>query len=206
MDTRKCGSTPPRNLTLVCDPIPIKALQRVFLCGFLCILDLGVSPLSMGVSPPFFPIANLRIQKWMVVLRSDVYFKQWEHTMRTEWNCIWTRNPELWRDFLIYINSVRRSEFLSNILQQSKFLYALIILWAVFMFMMCWFCSSSFLKNDTMRVCVRSYFGHVRLFATLWTIAHQAPLSMGFSSKNTGVGAVSFSRGSSQLRDQTHVS
>ena len=30
----------------------------------------------MGVSPPFFPIANLRIQKWMVVLRSDVYFKQ----------------------------------------------------------------------------------------------------------------------------------
>ena len=206
MDTRKCGSTPPRNLTLVCDPIPIKALQRVFLCGFLCILDLGVSPLSMGVSPPFFPIANLRIQKWMVVLRSDVYFKQWEHTMRTEWNCIWTRNPELWRDFLIYTNSVRRSEFLSNILQQSKFLYALIILWAVFMFMMCWFCSSSFLKNDTMRVCVRSYFGHVRLFATLWTIAHQAPLSMGFSSKNTGVGAVSFSRGSSQLRDQTHVS
>ena len=24
-------------------------------------------------------------------------------------------------------------------------------------------------------------FSHVRLFATLWTIAHQAPLSMGFS-------------------------
>ena len=24
-------------------------------------------------------------------------------------------------------------------------------------------------------------FNHVRLFATLWTIAHQAPLSMGFS-------------------------
>ena len=26
-----------------------------------------------------------------------------------------------------------------------------------------------------------SYFSHVRLSATLWTIAHQAPLSMGFS-------------------------
>ena len=25
-----------------------------------------------------------------------------------------------------------------------------------------------------------SHFGHVRLFATLWTVAHQAPLSMGF--------------------------
>ena len=26
-----------------------------------------------------------------------------------------------------------------------------------------------------------SHFSHVRLFATLWTAAHQAPLSMGFS-------------------------
>ena len=26
-----------------------------------------------------------------------------------------------------------------------------------------------------------SCFSHVRLFATLWTVAHQAPLSMGFS-------------------------
>ena len=30
-------------------------------------------------------------------------------------------------------------------------------------------------------VCVLSRFSHVRLFATLWTAAHQAPLSMGFS-------------------------
>ena len=29
--------------------------------------------------------------------------------------------------------------------------------------------------------CVLSQFSHVRLFATLWTIARQAPLSMGFS-------------------------
>ena len=28
--------------------------------------------------------------------------------------------------------------------------------------------------------CVQSRFRHVKLFATLWTIAHQAPLSMGF--------------------------
>ena len=32
-----------------------------------------------------------------------------------------------------------------------------------------------------MYVCMLSRFGHVRLFATMWTIAHQAPLSMGFS-------------------------
>ena len=29
--------------------------------------------------------------------------------------------------------------------------------------------------------CVLNHFSHVQLFVTLWTIAHQAPLSMGFS-------------------------
>ena len=29
--------------------------------------------------------------------------------------------------------------------------------------------------------CMLSHFSHVQLFATPWTIAHQAPLSMGFS-------------------------
>ena len=29
---------------------------------------------------------------------------------------------------------------------------------------------------------------HVRSFATLWTVAQQAPQSMGFSGKNTGMG------------------
>ena len=37
--------------------------------------------------------------------------------------------------------------------------------------------------------CVLSHFSRVlRLFATLWTVARQAPLSMGFFSKNIGVG------------------
>ena len=29
-------------------------------------------------------------------------------------------------------------------------------------------------------VCALSHFSRVQLFATLWTVAHQAPLSMGF--------------------------
>ena len=37
-------------------------------------------------------------------------------------------------------------------------------------------------------------FSHVQLFATLWTRACQAPLSIGFSSKNTGVGCHAFLR------------
>ena len=36
--------------------------------------------------------------------------------------------------------------------------------------------------------CVLSRFSHVGLFETPWTVAHQAPLSIEFSSKNTGVG------------------
>ena len=31
-----------------------------------------------------------------------------------------------------------------------------------------------------MRACLLSCFSHVRLFMTLWIVAHQAPLSMGF--------------------------
>ena len=31
--------------------------------------------------------------------------------------------------------------------------------------------------------CVLSHFSHVQIFATLWTVAHQATLSMGFSSQ-----------------------
>ena len=36
--------------------------------------------------------------------------------------------------------------------------------------------------------CVLSFYDHVRLFATLWTVACQASLSIGSPGKNTGVG------------------
>ena len=48
---------------------------------------------------------------------------------------------------------------------------------------------------------------HVRLFAILWTVAHQVPLSMGFSRQKYWSGvAMPSSRGSSWPRDWTHVS
>ena len=37
-------------------------------------------------------------------------------------------------------------------------------------------------------MCVLSCFSRIRLFATLWTVAHQAPLSMGFSRQEYGSG------------------
>ena len=51
------------------------------------------------------------------------------------------------------------------------------------------------------RTAVQS-LSHVRLFATPWTVAHQLPLSLGFSKWV----AMPSSRGSSQPRDQTCVS
>ena len=52
--------------------------------------------------------------------------------------------------------------------------------------------------------CVLSRFSHVWLFATIWIVAHQAALSMGFSRKeywSVEWVAMPSSRGSSQLRD-----
>ena len=39
-------------------------------------------------------------------------------------------------------------------------------------------------------VCVCDSVSRAPLFETPWTVAHQAPTSMGFSSKNTGVGCL----------------
>ena len=47
----------------------------------------------------------------------------------------------------------------------------------------------------------------VQLFLTPWPVGHQAHLSMGFPRQEILAWvAISFSRGSSQPRDQTHVS
>ena len=47
----------------------------------------------------------------------------------------------------------------------------------------------------SMYACVLSCFSCVQLFATLWTIACQSPLSMGFSRHDTGVGCHALLRG-----------
>ena len=36
--------------------------------------------------------------------------------------------------------------------------------------------------------CMQSQFSHVQLFSTRWTVAHQAPLPMGFSKQEYGSG------------------
>ena len=52
-----------------------------------------------------------------------------------------------------------------------------------------------------------SCFSHVQLFATLWTVAHQAPLSMEIlQARILEWLAISFSREFSRPKDQTHVS
>ena len=44
------------------------------------------------------------------------------------------------------------------------------------------------LISDSSAVCMLSCFNWVQHFVTTWTVACQAPLSMGFSGNNTGVG------------------
>ena len=55
---------------------------------------------------------------------------------------------------------------------------------------------------------VLSPFSHVQLFVTLWTVARQAALSVGFSRQEWILEwvAMPFSRGSFRPRDRTHVS
>ena len=55
--------------------------------------------------------------------------------------------------------------------------------------------------------CMLSHFSHVWLFVTLWTVACQAPLSMGFSQERILKWmSMPSSRGSSLLRNWTWVS
>ena len=54
---------------------------------------------------------------------------------------------------------------------------------------------------------VVAVLSRVQLFATPWIVAHWLLCPRDFPDKNTGVGAaISFSRGSSQPKDRTHVS
>ena len=54
-------------------------------------------------------------------------------------------------------------------------------------------------RKERLKVKVKS-LSHVRLFATPWTVAYQAPPSLGFS-KNTGVGCHFLLRGGSVVKN-----
>ena len=62
--------------------------------------------------------------------------------------------------------------------------------------------------SDFLRVCIllRMSLSHVQLFVTLWTAAHQAPLSMGIlQARILELPCPSHARGSSQHRARTQV-
>ena len=46
----------------------------------------------------------------------------------------------------------------------------------------------SYHLNTSQNICLPSCFSHDRLFATLWTVAHQPPLSKGFSREESWSG------------------
>ena len=63
-------------------------------------------------------------------------------------------------------------------------------------------------KKFSLHLCVYAWsLSCTGLFVTLWTVAHQAPLSMGFSRQEYQGGlSCPPSKGSSQPRDRNHVS
>ena len=65
--------------------------------------------------------------------------------------------------------------------------------------------NTGYFVYSSLRTYALSCFHHGQLFATLWTVACQAPLSMGFSRQKYWSGLLSF-WGSPQPRDQAHVS
>ena len=50
-------------------------------------------------------------------------------------------------------------------------------------------------KSTNLDFCMPSNFSSIQLFATLWTIAHQAPLSWDSPGKNTGMGCHALQQG-----------
>ena len=60
-------------------------------------------------------------------------------------------------------------------------------------------------KYFTMHACTLSCFSHIQLFVTLWTIPHQAPLSLGIlQARILEWVAMPSSRGSCRPKDRTH--
>ena len=65
----------------------------------------------------------------------------------------------------------------------------------------------TWVKSELPCACVLSHFSHVQLFETLWTITHQAPLSMGIlQARILAWVVVPSSRESSQPRDPNRAS
>ena len=64
-----------------------------------------------------------------------------------------------------------------------------------------------YINVNTHVLCCSQSFSHVQLFATSWTVAHQAPLFMGIlQARILEQVAIPSSRGSFQHRDPTQVS
>ena len=83
---------------------------------------------------------------------------------------------------------LKSSSFFKDILKGNCFEKMIIILCAVYTEIKClkrqhrrWVGGNGSILSLLKTLCILSLFSHVQLFVTLWTIAHQALLSLGFS-------------------------
>ena len=105
------------------------------------------------------------------------------------------------RHFEVLPHSQRTAKNQGRVPRSSRvFLENFILVWGnlkqshnLFIFLCCPLLFFIFILHQSLSLnhymlCFLSYFRHVRLLVTLWIVAFQPPLSMGFSIKNTGVG------------------
>ena len=128
--------------------------------------------------------------KYLLLIKC-VWYGTWKFTTIPEmsWWCLtYCSNSEmvirieLWRkrvlcEFKVYTeNSYIPGCIFSNLGRRILLFSNSVVSWFFFFFQSFWV--SEWVKS----------LSHVRLFVTPWTVAHQAPPSMGFSRKSTGVG------------------
>ena len=156
--------------------------------------------------------AGLEVWKWdfstvhaCMLLCSIMSNSLWPCQARTlQWVAIPFSRASSWPRYQTRVSYIAGRFFTIWAIREALSRVFLVILWLVlvenFYSGRHWFSSTS--------VRMPSHFSRVRFFATLWTVAHQAPLSMGFCRQEKPLEWVAMlsSRGSSQPRDWTHIS
>ena len=135
---------------------------------------------------------------------SQVWFLGWEDALEKEmathsslltWEIPWTEGPGGLQS--MRLQRVRHDWEKNHLSIISLSIYQPSILLALFVWRT---------MTDTLLLLLLSCFSRIWLCVTPWTVAHQAPMFMGFPRQELEWVAISFSRASSWSRDQTRIS
>ena len=108
----------------------------------------------------------LPVKCWIIVMRVGILLYSWfVENASEDHQCDWARMQSL-SSFCYDTLTLSKALFLGENVHLHNFIKT---------------CIYKIYNQIIRHVCTLNHFSHVRLCAALWTIAHQAPLSMGFS-------------------------